>query len=44
MKIGHHRYVIVQQTQHWTIRNGRTYRDVVARRDDGQLRLVLVPA
>lgn len=44
MTIGHHRYSIIEWTNHYRIMNGRTYRDVVAVRDDGQRRLVLMPA
>jgi hypothetical protein len=37
-------YQIVQWTQHYRIVDGRCYRDAIARRSDGSLRLVAVPA
>lgn len=39
-----HPYTVVQWTNHYTIMNGRTYRDAVARRrTDGALRVVAFP-
>lgn len=37
-------YVVVQPTSHYTIREGRVYRDTIVRRlTDGQLRVYLIP-
>jgi hypothetical protein len=36
-------YEIISATQHWRIINGRIYRDFIARRSDGQLRVVAYP-
>lgn len=37
-------YEILERTQHFRRVDGRWYRDCVARRSDGELRLLLVPA
>jgi hypothetical protein len=37
-------YQIVQLTQHYRRIGDRWYRDAIARRSDGELRLVAVPA
>jgi len=36
-------YQIVSATQHWRLINGRIYRDHIARRSDGILRLIALP-
>ncbi len=36
-------YQIVSATQHWRQIDGKWYRDYVARRSDGQLRLIAYP-
>lgn len=37
------RYTVVRPTNHWRIIDGRMYRDHIARRADGTLRVVAFP-
>jgi hypothetical protein len=37
------RYQILQPTQHWRIVAGQVRRDYIARRSDGQLRVISLP-